>query len=282
MKDSVSVVIPVYNRFGMLLQALESVCGQTAGPREIVVVDDGSRDIDAGRLTALRALDPRIDYLRIAHCGMPGAVRNAGAARCSGEWIALLDCDDIWHPDKLALQLECAAANPSAPLVHTRERWLRDGREIPQTGQRHLRTGWVFADALVKCTIGPSTAIMRRALYSRLGGFRSDMEVAEDYEFWLRVTARYPVAYVDRPLVDKRAGHGDQLSEKHGQIERFRIEGLLRLVEQNYFSFDSGLQALARAELARKCAIYAAGAAKRGRHAEADRFRALARGYSAR
>ncbi len=301
MQSPVSVVIPVYNRYPMLLEALRSVLAQTVPPREIVVVDDGSSDISGARAAAIRGLDPRIAYHRISHCGMPGTVRNRGVELSSGEWIALLDSDDIWYPSKLQRQLECAAVEPQAPLVHTRERWLRGNREVSQAGQTHRRAGRVFADALVKCIIGPSTVIIRRRLYTDLGGFRGDMEIAEDYEFWLRVTAHYPVAYIDRPLVDKRAGHGEQLSEKYGQVEQFRIEGLLPLVEEGYFVgtaqpaaphvapeadglplSGAEMHRLACAELARKCGIYAAGAARRGRHAEAERYRAVARRYSSR
>ena len=287
MYASVSVIIPVYNRYDMLMQALQSVLAQTAAPHEVIVVDDGSTDIDAPRAARLSGLDPRLRYRRIAHCGCPGAVRNAGAELCSGDWIALLDSDDIWLPHKLELQLRCAADNPDAPLVHTRERWLRNGREVSQAGQTHSRSGTVFPDALVKCIIGPSTVMMRRDVYVQLGGFRADMQIAEDYEFWLRVCARHPVAYVDQPLVDKRAGHRDQLSRKYGHIERFRIDGLLQLVQDGYFlqpeiaasAEPAELQRLACAELARKCAIYAAGAARRGRSGEAARYRALAQRY---
>ena len=287
MSTSVSVIIPVYNRYAMLIEALQSVLAQTAAPHEIIVVDDGSTDIDAARAARLTGLDPRLRYRRIEHCGCPGAVRNVGVELCSGDWIALLDSDDIWLPRKLELQLRCAADNPDAPLVHTRERWLRDGREVSQAGQTHNRSGAVFPDALVKCIIGPSTVIMRRELYAQLGGFRADMQIAEDYEFWLRVSALHPVAYVDQPLVDKRAGHSDQLSRKHGHIERFRIDGLLQLVEDGYFlqldiaawAEPAGLQRLACAELVRKCVIHAAGAARRGRSGEAARYRALAQRY---
>lgn len=297
---SVSVVIPVYNRFPMLLEALESVGAQTEPADEIIVVDDGSLDIAHEQAQQIKALDPRVIYLRIDHCGMPGAVRNAGVDAARGEWVALLDSDDLWLPDKLALQKQCAASRPDVPLVHTRERWVRGGREISQAGQRHRRDGWIFPDALVKCVIGPSTVMMRRELYRALGGFRPDLEVAEDYEFWLRVTAHHLVAYVARPLVEKRAGHGEQLSEKYGHIEQFRIDGLERLVAEGYFSRvppssvratrqaaqptaepttaarAADLEQLARAELARKCRIYAAGAIKRGRQPEADHYRALA------
>jgi len=124
------------------------------------------------------------------------------------------------------------------------------------------------------------------------------MEVAEDYEFWLRLTARYPVAYLDEPCIIKRAGQWDQLSEKYGGIEKFRIHGLSRLVREGWFLRSPGddsvggdcspgtvlphdplrpaaLHALAKAELEKKCTIYAAGCEKRGRMEEAERYRGM-------
>ncbi|TVR03321.1 MAG: glycosyltransferase [Spirochaetaceae bacterium] len=293
-QPGVSVIIPVYNRYSLLCEAVQSVLAQSRPALEVIVVDDGSTDIGPAEVAALTAMTPSppVRYHRIDHCGMPGAVRNAGVARAAGEWIAFLDSDDLWYPHKLARQLECARRFPDRPLVHTRERWLRNGREVSQAGQRHAREGWVFADALHKCTIGPSTVLMRRELFEELGGFRPDLEVAEDYEFWLRLTARHQVAYVDEPLIDKRAGHGDQLSEKYGQIERFRIDALQRLVDEGYFALvdaepgrdgqsnnEMARAELARAELARKCSIYARGAAKRGRAEEARRYEELAVRY---
>ena len=136
----------------------------------------------------------------------------------------------------------------------------------------------MFADALKKCVIGPSTVLIRRDCWEESGGFREDLEIAEDYELWLRMTAREPVGYLDRPLTVKRAGNWEQLSEKYGQIEIFRIEALRNLVESRWFEkkTDGGIQSEAAAELVRKCRIYAQGCRKRGKSEEAERFEALA------
>ena len=137
----------------------------------------------------------------------------------------------------------------------------------------------VFEDSLRKCIMGPSTVVMERALFEETDGFREDLQIAEDYEYWLRITARHEVGYIDEPLTIKRAGHGDQLSEMHGHIEYFRIQALRDLVEAGAFPVD--LMQLAAAELARKCGIYAAGARKRGKHGEAGRYEADASRYEA-
>lgn len=271
----VSVVIPTYNRSRLVLEAADSVLAQSYRPLELIVVDDGSTDATGAALAGR----PEARTLRQAHSGMPGQVRNAGARLARGEFLAFLDSDDLWLPQKLALQVAAAAAT-GAVISHTRERWLRGGRVISQRAQRHRRRGDLFLDSLRKCVIGPSTVLLRRAAFEQAGGFREDLEIAEDYELWLRLTARYRVGYVMRELVIKRAGHADQLSERYGQIEIFRLRALHDLIAAGQFGAASPRHAAACAELARKARIYAAGCRKRGRLGEAQRYEALAQRWS--
>jgi hypothetical protein len=135
----------------------------------------------------------------------------------------------------------------------------------------------IFDDALKKCIVGPSTVLMEASLFREAGGFREDLEIAEDYELWLRITSRYPVAYLDDPLTVKRAGHGDQLSERYGSIEYFRIQGLKGLIESGRLTGEQAIE-----ELIRKCRIYAAGCRKRGRYEEASSYEVLADQYRRR
>lgn len=270
----VSVIIPTYNRADLLREAVASVRRQSYAPLELIVVDDGSTDATAASLRPLS--DARL--VRQDHTGLPGQARNAGARVARGEYLAFLDSDDLWLPHKLAVQLPVARA-AGAAVTHTRERWIRNGRVVSQRRQRHRRSGDLFAESLRKCVIGPSTVLLRRGAFEEAGGFREDLEIAEDYELWLRLTARYPVAYVERESVIKRAGHGDQLSERYGHIELFRLRALLDLVEGHCFA--PARRVAAAGELARKARIYAAGCHKRGRTAEADRYTALAHRWSA-
>ncbi len=272
----VSVVIPVYNRYELLKEAVATVMGQGYTNFELIVVDDGSTDMTS-TMKLYYKNDPRFMYRKIEHNGMPGFVRNIGAAMARGRYLAFLDSDDLWTGGKLEKQMEYLDENPGIRLVHTRERWMRKGREISQKSQNHKHSGMIFEDALFKCIIGPSTVLLEKQLFMETGGFREDLEVAEDYELWLRITDREQIGYIDSPLVTKRAGHGEQLSEKYGQIEIFRIRALLKLVETKYFT---GLHMKkAREELARKCRIYAAGCRKRGRYEEGSRYEKLARRF---
>ena len=270
----VSVVIPTYNRAALLREAVASVLAQIYAPLELIVVDDGSTDATAACLRSVRDLR----LVRQDHTGMPGQARNAGVRVARGEYLAFLDSDDLWLPHKLAVQVPAALA-AGAAVTHTRERWVRNGRVVSQRRQRHRRSGDLFAESLRKCVIGPSTVLLRRDVFTESGGFRDDLEIAEDYELWLRLTARHAVAYVERESVIKRAGHGDQLSERYGHIELFRLRALRGLVEGR--CLPPARHGAAAAELARKARIYAAGCRKRGRPAEAEHYEALARRWTA-
>jgi glycosyltransferase involved in cell wall biosynthesis len=259
-------------------EAVDSVLAQTFQDFELIVVDDGSTDATE---ESLAAYGGALRYLRLAHSGMPGLVRNRGAWAARGRYLAFLDSDDLWLPEKLELQMRLFRTGPQGPrLCHTREKWLRGGKEISQTGQKHRREGDIFADALVKCVIGPSTLVVEKSFFENHGGFREDLEIAEDYELWLRMSFTQPVLYVDKALTVKRAcvqarDEEGNLSEKYGQIEIFRIRALRDLVARGFFSSSAEKEKLARAELARKCGIYASGCRKRGKLAEALEYENL-------
>ena len=281
----VSVIICVYNRAVQVISCLESPLLLEGDDIEIVVVDDGSTDGTAASVESWIAKRDSAETVRLVRRpnGGAAAARTTGLAAVEDSpYVAFLDSDDLWLPHKLAVQVAAATAAGDA-IIHTRERWLRDGRVVSQRGQRHRRSGDLFADSLRKCVIGPSTVLLRREVFEAAGGFREDLEIAEDYELWLRLTARHPVGYVERESVIKRAGHGDQLSERYGHIELFRLCALRDLLERaDRRHFTPPQRAAAAAELARKARIYAAGCRKRGRTAEAARYDALAHRWSAR
>ncbi len=255
-----------------------SVQAQTYPQMELIVVDDGSTDgTQEFCAEQLRERPDTFRYLNIPHSGRPGKARNTGARQARGEYLAFLDSDDLWKPEKLARQIAFFEEHPELRICHTREIWQRGQKIVSQARQRHRRSGDIFPDALKKCIIGPSTAMMRRKLFEEFGGFREDLEIAEDYELWLRITVKYPVGYIDEPLVIKRGGHPDQLSEKYGQIEIFRIRALLLNLEAG--TFIGKQRDLAARELVRKCRIYATGCEKRGKREEARRCREIAGRY---
>jgi len=261
---TVSVVIPTFNRAGVVVRAIDSVLSQTRPPDELVVVDDGSTDETAARL---RAEFPRVRLIRQANRGV-SAARNAGVRATTGEWIALLDSDDEWLPNKLERQL--AGIDDETMLCHTDEIWIRRGRRVNPMKKHKKLGGRIFMHCLPRCAISPSSALLRRRLFDTVGFFDEDLPACEDYDFWLRVTARFPVLFVDEPLIVKHGGHDDQLSRRYWGMDRFRIVALEKILATD--ALGPGDRSAAASMLARKIAIYAAGARKRGKLAEARAY----------
>ncbi|MBN1699197.1 MAG: glycosyltransferase [Spirochaetales bacterium] len=265
----VSVIIPTFNRLAFLEEAVKSVENQTSRDWELIIVDDGSNDgtIEYARATGHTLISRR-------HSGRPGLLRNIGIRAAKGAYVAFLDSDDLWKPEKCGKQLSFFSSHPHSVICHTREIWLRNGNIISQKGQTHKRSGRIFGDALKKCIIGPSTVMINREALIREGMFHEDIEIAEDYELWLRITTHHEVGYIDEPLVIKRGGHPDQLSEKYGHIEYFRIRALRIFLDTARISDEQ--RRLAEKELSRKCRIYARGCRKRGKHDEYEYYIGLA------
>ncbi len=252
----VSVIIPTYNRAPLLARALASVLSQTQPPQEIIVIDDGSDD---GTAALLRQRYPAVRYLQQSNRGV-SAARNAGIGQAQGEWIALLDSDDEWLPAKLERQLQLAHRSPAAPLVHSDEIWIRNGRRVNQMDKHAKAGGWIFQRCLPLCAISPSAALIRRSLFDEVGHFDESLPACEDYDLWLRICSRYPVLYSPEALIRKYGGHEDQLSRKHWGMDRFRIRALDKILQQSHLQGEDRQAALAM--LRQKLAILLKGARK--------------------
>jgi glycosyltransferase involved in cell wall biosynthesis len=270
MAPLVSVIIPTYNRADLVQEALASVKAQSFRDFEIVVVDDGGTDGTCEVLSAWR----EVRVLR--HPGRRGvsAARNTGIAAARGQWLAFLDSDDLWLPDKLARQIFWLAGQPEWLICQTDETWVRRGVRVNKPPSHRKVAGRIFLPSLARCMISPSAVILNRRLFEDHGGFDETLPAAEDYDLWLRLTWRYEVGLVDEPLVIKRGGHPDQLSGQWG-LDRFRIRALVKLVQEPDLPESCALAA--RRTLAAKSAIYAQGCAKRGRQKEAAWYQSLSR-----
>lgn len=268
MPTSVGVVIPTFDRAHTLARALNSVFAQTLPPQQVIVVDDGSNDTTA----ELLAKYPDVICLRQENRGV-SAARNLGIRHCGCDWIALLDSDDEWLPEKLGVQFEALAENPGHRLIHCDEIWIRNGRRVNPADRHRKRGGWVFEYCLPLCVISPSAAVIERSLLIEAGGFNEQLPACEDYDLWLRVCSRFPVLYVDRPLLRKYGGHDDQLSRMHWGMDRFRVQALRDLLATGNLS-ESDRQA-ALASLREKCRILITGARKRGNSEIVTQYEAL-------
>jgi glycosyltransferase involved in cell wall biosynthesis len=264
----VSVIIPTYNRQAYVREAIESVLSQTYSPFELLVVDDGSTD-DTPAL--LKAYQGRIKVLRQSNHGV-SAARNLGIRSARGAFIALLDSDDYWQPDKLALQMDWFDTHPEALICQTEEIWIRNGVRI-NPGMRHKKqAGYIFEHSLALCLISPSAVMMHTTLLEEMGLFDESLPACEDYDLWLRVTSKYPVGLVKTPAIVKRGGHADQLSAMQ-ELDKYRIHAIVKILQKGGLSAAQKTAALEM--LTRKCRIYATGCRKRGRNEEAHTYMAL-------
>lgn len=209
MTPLVSVVIPVYNGEDFVEEAVESALRQTLRAREVIVVDDGSTDRTPARLARFGT---RIRRLRKPHGGTAGAL-NLGISRAYGEFIAWLSADDVFLPEKLALQVAAMAGHPDAGLCYT-DWYVIDGagRLTGRIGAPSLRTRKEAAAALLQsCCINGSTVLVRREALARAGPFNEAYRQAHDYDMWLRLARDYRFVHVPRPLIKYR-WHGRNLS----------------------------------------------------------------------
>ena len=262
----VTVVIPTYNRRESLARALASVYAQTLPASQIIVVDDGSTD-HTGQW--LKEAYPQVDYLWQPNRGVSSA-RNVGIREASQPWIALLDDDDEWLPGKLESQFQRLRESPEIKICHCEEIWIRNGRRV-NAGKRHAKPeGDIFAECLPLCAMSPSSILIHRDVWARVGLFDEQLPACEDYDLWLRIAARYPVALVKEPQIKKYGGHADQLSRAFWGMDRFRIRALQRLLGSGSLSAIQYRAALSI--LTEKTRVYAAGASKRGRREEVSQL----------
>ena len=264
---NISVIIPTWNRADRLANALQSAFAQSLPPAEVIVVDDGSTD-DTRELVRSRFRDAR--YIYQQNKGVSSA-RNTGIAAASGDWIALLDSDDHWQPDKLEQQCEHLRTWPDYKICHSDEIWVRNGTRVNPMKKHAKQGGHIFRHCLPLCVISPSAVLIHRDLFTAVGLFDERLPACEDYDLWLRICARHPVLYIDQPLITKTGGHADQLSRRHWGMDRFRIHALENILAAN--TLDTANHAAALATLLDKLAIVIKGAVKRGNHALASDYR---------
>jgi glycosyltransferase involved in cell wall biosynthesis len=203
---TVSVIIPTYNYGRYLGEAIESALKQTYPPLEVIIVDDGSTDETP---QVLAAFGTRIRSVRQVNAGV-GAARNNGIGMARGEYIALLDSDDIWMPTKLELQMSRFAKDPSLGLVHC-------GAETFDESGRTLNTCLAgmegrVADEMLRFDSdvirAGSCMVFPKRVAEELGGFDARLPPSDDWDFCYRVAARYPVGYVREVLLRYRQHEG--------------------------------------------------------------------------
>ncbi len=260
----VTVVIPVQNRAEMLRRAVESVSAQTFQDFDLIVVDDASTEDLSGVKGLLEGEGHA--WLRMKENGGPAVARNAGAAMMKGEWLAFLDSDDVWSPEKLERQLEWHARNPQAEMSQCEEEWLRNGQPLKKKAAQEQPDGWVFEKCVEVCCVSPSCVMISRELWQELSGFDVRYRVCEDYELWLRASLHNQVGLVKSesgPLVTRHGGHDDQLSFAVEAMDRFRVLALLELMNREELSEER--RCYVEQGVLKRAEVLIKGAQKRGK-----------------
>lgn len=219
----VSVVIPTYNSGPLLVEAVESVLAQAVPAAEILVVDDGSTDDTRRRMAAYAG---RVTYLHQDNRGV-SAARNRGVAEASGEFVAFLDGDDVWHPRKLELQMAAFAAAPGLGMIGT-GCFAWPSPEMPGVDDAPgavAPTPVPWRRLVVRNAFATSSVVVRRAVLDAVGEFDTALQGPEDFDFWIRMGEVAELARLERPLTGYRMVQGS-LSK---QAARMR-DGLGRIL----------------------------------------------------
>jgi teichuronic acid biosynthesis glycosyltransferase TuaG len=206
----VTVVIPTYNRVGFVQQAIASVIAQTYTHWEIIVVDDGSDD--ETYCTINTVYENQIKVIRVEHTGNIAFLRNTGVKSGSGEWLAFLDSDDLWIPQKLEIQL--------GNLMSKGRSWGYGGFELMNSELQPIPnkagiyrpvSGWIAKEVLTtEASVNIGTLMLKRSLFEEAGGFNEDAELLfrEDYELVIRLALRAETLAIPDLLVRVREHKG--------------------------------------------------------------------------
>jgi glycosyltransferase involved in cell wall biosynthesis len=267
----ISVVIPSYNRAHTLQRALQSVFDQSSAVDEVILIDDGSTD-DSAAMVAQNF--PGVSIIRQPNGGV-SAARNRGIEAAQYDWIALLDSDDSWLPHKIKTVRDAALKHPGFVLYHSDEIWVRRGVRVNPMQKHRKSGGWIFAQCLPLCAISPSASVIQKSALQDLGLFDESLPACEDYDLWLRLCHRFPVHYIEQPLITKYGGHEDQLSRQYPAMDRFRVRALHRLLDTTVL--QQGDFEVARSTLLGKLEILIKGARKHHNQALIDELEPLCR-----
>ena len=202
---TVSVVIPTYNHGRYIAEALDSVLAQTYKDYEVIVVDDGSTD---NTREVVEAYGASIRYIYQQNQRM-SAARNAGIRSANGEYIAFLDSDDIWLPEKLEKQMEVFSTYPNLALVSCGALIVdMDGNLMRKIEKKnYINRNALMNDSILKNIVpgGGTNAVVSKRCFEAVGLFDESIQVtAEDWDMWLRIIAQYEIRFVEEPLAKIR------------------------------------------------------------------------------
>ena len=225
----VSIIIPTYNREKFIGRALESVLAQTYKDFEIIVIDDGSIDNTREVLTPY---NKQIKYVYQKNGGSSSA-RNRGIQESTGEYIAFLDSDDIWMPEKLAIQVDILDKNKNIGIVHTKMLMFNNkGERIGVKPEKP--TGKNFRELIeIAGDLPTSSVLTRKECFEKAGLFDTNLKTIQDFDMWLRISQFYDIYEYTEKSLAHYFRHGQQNTSKRVNI----LEGLVILNKKIYKNY---------------------------------------------
>ncbi len=240
---TISVIVPAYNAERTILETITSVQQQTFGGFELIVINDGSTDRTLELLNTVE--DPRLKIFSYSNGGLPVA-RNRGISHATGEFIALLDADDLWTPDKLELQLGALQQHPEAGVAYSWTYFMDEQGESLSPGDPIFFECNVYAELLVNNFLASgSNPLIRRQAIESVGEFDTTLKSCEDWDYWLRLAARWPFVVVPKHQILYRQS-SKAMSSKVEVMEKANII----MIEKAYRAAPLELQALKNQSLA--------------------------------
>lgn len=225
----VSVILPALNRLTYLREAIDSVLAQTYTDWELIIADDGSADETRTFLRSIR--DDRVRILWLSHRGNPAAVRNSALAEARGTYLAFLDSDDLWTPQKLEIQLNLMRSRRDRRWSYTKDRPIDAHGNL--LSESVIQTWLPYEGSIVgpllkiDAIISTPTVVAERSLVNEVGGFDEGQHFGEDYDLWLRLAMRSEVSVSSEPLTYTRAH-----PYNYSQDRTAAYQGWVRLYEK--------------------------------------------------
>jgi len=277
-KPLVSIILPTFGRLKYLRPTVAAVYRQTLEDWELIIADDGSEEETRAYLRTLEG-DRRVELVWLAHTGIPAIVRNAALRRARGEYVAFLDSDDLWAPEKLSRQVATLRSRPGCRWCYTAVSHI-DGSGQPLA--EPVFGPWLPCDGAVfeRLVRGPvvirtPSVLAARELIGQAGGFDEHIRSGEDYDLWLRLALVSDVALLDEPLVQVRRHEAN-----HSGDWEIAFAGRDHTLRKLQDTVDMKRRVLLRAERTRNALTLAARHASLGNRAPMVRALCRALPYS--
>ena len=269
---TVSVIIHTYNNEKFIVETIESVLNQTYKDYEIIVVDDGSVD---GTHDALLPYMQKIRYHYKENGGIASA-KNTGIRLSQTEFIAFLDHDDLWVPDKLKLQMECFNGNPQVGLVYAKYTSFRDGKEL-RTKPEKGYSGWIFKELLSKSFIQTSTVMVKKECLDAVGPYDESFSLGDEYDMFLRISKKFQCGFIDKGLTKYRV-HDANASKNDFLFDKENL-GVYKKIYNNFTDLNGEEKKILRKRIAGYSMKVAEGLYRLGKLEESKKYQKEAHDY---